>query len=70
MSDDFDPAAKDMLAKLGKVMTDETREAHDLAITRARARDFLETCTVRSQLLGSASMLGFAAHAYAEGYRP
>lgn len=37
---------------------------HDLQLDRARGRDFLQTCTMRSQLLASASMLGFTSHAY------
>lgn len=37
---------------------------HDLRLDRARCRDFLATCTTRSQLLTSASVIGFASHAY------
>jgi hypothetical protein len=49
---------------LDKVWGDILRQNHERALDRARGRDFLATCTTRSQLLASASVIGFAAHAY------
>jgi acetyl-CoA carboxylase alpha subunit len=47
-----------------KAFTEEQRAELARHLDRARGRDFLATCTTRSQLLAGVSVIGFTSHAY------